>query len=386
MKGSNTMQLETCLAQAGKNSDPRTGSLSTPIYQAATFSHPRLGESTGYDYSRTANPTRSVLEKTLAGMDGGARACAFSSGMAALDAVVRLALDSGRRRVVLTEDPYGGTVRLLEQFFRPVGVVPVYLDTSDTQAVRRELDAGDVAAVIAEIPTNPLMRVADIDALGAAAHAAGAMLVVDNTFLTPYLFRPLEHGADIVVYSATKYLGGHNDVLAGAAVCGTEEMGTRLAAVQNATGGVLGPMDSWLLLRGLKTLAVRMDRQQENAHAIATFLAGHPHVARVYYPGLAEDPGHGRLLRQARGFGGMLSFAVDRPERVPVALAAVKVFSFAESLGGVESLVTFPSVQTHAAMDAAIKERLGINDRLLRLSVGIESVADLIADLENALR
>ncbi len=384
------MQLETCLAHAGGVGDPLAGSVSAPIYQTATFRHPRLGESTGFDYSRTANPTRSALEKTLAEMDGGARACAFASGMAALDTIVRLSLehgrDAGRNRIIVTEDPYGGTVRLMEQFFRPVGVVPVYLNTADTEAVRHELDAGGVAAVLAEIPTNPLMRVADVPALAEAAHSSGALLVVDNTFLTPYLFRPLDSGADIAVYSATKYLGGHNDIVAGSAVCADGTLGARLAAIQNATGSVLGPMDSWLLVRGLKTLAVRMDRQQENAQRIAEFLSGHPHVARVRYPGLAGDPGHEALRRQARGFGGMLSFEVDAPARVASVLEKVRVFSFAESLGGVESLVTFPAVQTHADVPPEIRERLGINDRLLRLSVGIEHADDLLEDLENALQ
>ncbi len=384
------MQPETCLAHAGGVGDPLAGSVSAPIYQTATFRHPRLGESTGFDYSRTGNPTRSALEKTLAEMDGGARACAFASGMAALDAVVRLVLehgrDAGRSRVIVTEDPYGGTVRLMEQFFRPAGVVPVYVNTADTEAVRRELNAGGAAAVLAEIPTNPLMRVADVPALAEAAHSAGALLAVDNTFLTPYLFRPLDCGADIAVYSATKYLGGHNDVIAGTAVCADAAAGARLAAIQNATGTAPGPMDSWLLLRGMKTLAVRMDRQQENALRIAEFLSRHPRVARVRYPGLADDPGHEALRRQARGFGGMLSFEVDAAERVASVLERVRVFSFAESLGGVESLVTFPAVQTHADVPPEVRERLGINDRLLRLSVGIENVSDLLEDLENALR
>lgn len=387
------MQLETLLAQAGSRVDPVTGAISAPIHQSATFRHPGLGQSTGFDYSRTANPTRSALEAVLAQLDGGARACAFSSGMAAMDAVMRLALGAGsaagstdRRRVLLTEDPYGGTVRLMEQFFRPMGVTPVYINTADTGAVRSELAAGGVAAVLAEIPTNPLMRVPDIAALAREAHAAGALLIVDNTFLTPYLFRPLDHGADVAVYSATKYLGGHNDVLAGSAVCRAEETGKRLAAIQNATGAVLAPMDAWLLLRGLKTLAVRMDRQQENALAVAEFLAAHPHVAKVRYPGLPGDPGHELLRCQARGFGGMVSFEADAPERVAAVLASVRVFSFAESLGGVESLITFPAVQTHADMAPDVRERLGINNRLLRLSVGIENIADLLGDLENALR
>lgn len=375
------MQLETSLAQAGLHSDPRTGSLTVPVYFSATFCHPGLGESTGFDYSRTANPTRQGLEKVLASLDGGARACAFASGMAALDAVVRMVAEHDRRRVVATEDPYGGTVRLLDRFCRPAGITPTYVDTSDTEAVERELAAGDVGMVLLEFPSNPLLRVADVQALAEAAHRVGAMLVVDNTFLTPYLFRPFDHGADIAVYSATKYLGGHNDLIAGAAVCRTREHGDRLAAIQNATGAILGPMDAWLLLRGIKTLAVRMDRQGENALRVADFLAGHPRVAGVRFPGLPTDPGHVRLRNQARGFGAMIAFEVDRPERVRDILGGVRVFSFAESLGGVESLITYPAVQTHSDVDPGTRERLGINNRLLRLSIGIENADDLIGDL-----
>lgn len=386
MKGTLLMQLETTLAQAGSRSDPGTGALSVPIYQAATFGHPGLGRSTGYDYSRTANPTRAALEKTMAAIDGGPAACAFASGLAALDAVFRLVAEGGRGRVVVTEDPYGGTVRLLDQFCRPAGLTPVYVDTADTRAVESALAAGDVAAVLVEFPSNPLLRVADVGALAAAARRAGALLIVDNTFLTPCLFRPLEHGADLAVYSATKYLGGHNDVLAGVAVCRTAELGKRLAGIQNATGGVLGPMDSWLLLRGLKTLSVRMERQQENARRVALFLSTHPSVAGVRFPGLPDDPGHERLRRQAGGFGAMLSFEVDGPDRIAPILSGVRVFTFAESLGGVESLITYPAVQTHAEMDAGLRCRLGINDRLLRLSIGIENAADLLADLDAVLR
>lgn len=380
------MQVETRLAQAGVRSDTQTGAISTPIYQVATFSHPALGKSTGYDYSRTANPTRSALDTTLEGLDGGAKACSFSSGMAALDAVIRLALESGRKRIIVTEDPYGGTVRLLEEFFRSAGAEPVYIDTADTAAVTRALQAGEAAAVLAEMPTNPLMRVPDIDAIGEAAHSAGALFVVDNTFLTPYLYRPLEHGADVAVYSATKYLGGHNDVVAGAAVCKEEKTGNRLTKILNATGAILGPMDSWLVLRGIKTLAVRMDRQQENALEIAEFLDKHHNVEKVLFPGLKHDPGHSRMKRQAKGFGAMLSFYVDEPERIPSILSGLRVFSFAESLGGVESLMTFPSTQTHAEMPEAVRRRLGIDNRLLRLSIGIENVRDLIADLESVLK
>ncbi|MDR1535708.1 MAG: PLP-dependent aspartate aminotransferase family protein [Planctomycetota bacterium] len=381
------MRRETLVVRAGLHSDPVTGAVSAPIHQSATFVHTRLpppGDNSGYAYSRTSNPTRTALEKSLAALDGGARACAFSSGLAALDAVLRLLGPLAGKRLIVTEDPYGGTVRLLDKFFRPIGLDTVYIDTSDTGAVERELERGALALLL-EIPSNPLLRVADVDALAAAAKRAGALLIVDNTFLTPHLFRPLEHGADLVVYSATKYLGGHNDLVAGAAVCRTEEMGTRLALVQNAVGAVLGPMDSWLLLRGLKTLAVRLDRQQENARGVAEFLRRCPRVSRVRYPGLPGDPGHERLRRQASGFGAMVSFEVEDPERVEAILTGTKIFSFAESLGGVESLITFPVRQTHADIEPAERERLGITDRLLRLSVGIENLEDLLEDLEQAL-
>ncbi|MDR1310367.1 MAG: PLP-dependent aspartate aminotransferase family protein [Burkholderiaceae bacterium] len=377
------MQIETLLAQAGMRRDPATGSLSVPIYQTATFSHPALGKSTGYDYSRSGNPTRAALESVMAEMDGGAQSCAFASGLAALDATLRV-LPAGTRLVV-SEDPYGGTVRLVEHFFRQCGLEPVYVDTANTRLVARVLKKGRVSAVLLEIPTNPLLRVADVRALAQLAHQYGALLIVDNTFLTPYLFRPLDHGADIAVYSATKYLGGHNDVVAGIATAKSGEWGEKLAYTQNATGAPLGAQDSWLLLRGLKTLAVRLERQQDNAMRVARFLETHPHVRRVYYPGLRASPGRRRLSRQSRGYGAMVSFEVDRVERVSSILSEVRVFSFAESLGGVESLITYPIVQTHANMDSALCARLGINDRLLRLSVGIESSHDLIHDLSRVL-
>ncbi|MCD8352461.1 MAG: PLP-dependent aspartate aminotransferase family protein [Planctomycetaceae bacterium] len=379
------MEQETVLAQAGTRTDPGTGALSTPLYQSATFRHPALGESTGYDYSRTANPTRTALESSLAALDGGSRACAFASGMAALDAVFRLVRHDERRRVVVTEDPYGGTVRMLDQLFQHYGLHPTYVDTSDNGAVEAELARGGVALLLVEFPTNPLLRVADIAALAQAARRVGALFAVDNTFLTPYLFRPLEHGADIAVYSATKYLGGHNDVVAGAVVCRDADLGQQVAYIQNAAGAILGPMDSWLLIRGLKTLAIRMDRQMDNALAIAEFLSTHPHVQAVRYPGLAGDPGHDLLLRQAKGCGAVLSFEVDDPDRVRAILKGVEIFSFAESLGGVESLITYPAVQTHADLAADVRDRLGINNRLLRLSVGIENINDLLHDLKTVL-
>ena len=377
------VRIATSLAQAGSRRDARTGAISVPIYQTASFGHPALGQSTGFDYSRTSNPTRQALEDTLALTDGGARGFAFASGLAAIDCVLRL-FGSGDR-IVVTEDLYGGTFRLLEQVLRPAGLEFVYVDTSDLGAVERALAGSRVRAVFVESPTNPLLRVADLRAIAAAARPRGILTIVDNTFLTPVLQRPLALGADLVVYSATKYLAGHNDVVAGAVVAADAELAKRVAFLQNAVGGILGPQDSWLTLRGLKTLPLRLARQQENAMAIATWLSRHPRVPAVHYPGLPGHPGRAILDREQAGYGGMIAFEVSDPARVAHILSGVKTFIFAESLGGVESLITYPAVQTHADMDPAVRERLGINSRLLRLSVGIEDVGDLIADLEGLL-
>ncbi len=375
--------LETMLAQAGCRGDDRTGAVSMPIYQSATFVHAGLGQSTGFDYSRTANPTRSMLEKTLARADGGDGAFAFASGLAAIDAVLHL-LQTGEQMVV-TEDLYGGTYRLFEQVAKRRGVEPVYVDTSDTEAVRCALDQPRVRLLFVESPTNPLLKVADLRALAALARDRGVWTVADNTFLTPCGQRPLELGADLVVYSASKYLSGHNDVVAGAVITGTPELTERIGFVQNAIGAIAGPMDAWLILRGLKTLPIRMARQQENAHAIATWLSAHPRVERVFYPGLPGHPGRAILEREQLGAGAMCAFTVSAADRVPRILEKVETFLFAESLGGVESLITYPLVQTHADMDPGVLARLGINDRLLRLSLGVEQVDDLIADLEQVL-
>ncbi|MEI7948343.1 MAG: PLP-dependent aspartate aminotransferase family protein [bacterium] len=376
-------QLTTRLAQAGTRYDKATGSISVPIYQTASFVHPGLGQSTGFDYSRSSNPTRLVLEETLAAADGGHRGFAFASGLAAIDAVLRLFVPGDK--LVVTEDLYGGTYRLFERIYRPLGIEAVYVDTSDIASVQVALAIPGVRGVLIESPTNPILRIADIRVIATLARAWGIITIVDNTFLTPVLQRPIEQGADLVVYSATKYLAGHNDVVAGAVVTATPELSERIGFLQNASGGILGPQDSWLTLRGIKTLALRVERQQANAIAIATWLASHPRVRRVYYPGLPNHPGRGILLREKSGWGGMISFEVDDPARVPVILSTVKIFLFAESLGGVESLITYPSVQTHADIEEATRCRLGINDRLLRLSVGIEDVHDLLDDLETVL-
>lgn len=376
------MRIDTILAQAGSRWDERTGAVTMPIYQTATFRHPALGESTGYDYSRSGNPTRQVLEDLMAVLDGGSRAFAFSSGMAAVDCLFRLFQPGDR--VIVTEDLYGGTYRLLEKVYRPLGVEVVYADTSRTEEVAALLDER-VKALFVETPTNPLLKVADLSALAELTRERGILLVVDNTFLSPWLQRPLTMGADVVVYSATKYLAGHNDVVGGIIVVKDEALAEKIYFHQNAAGAVLGPMDCWLTLRGLKTLALRLKRQQENAARIAAWLQEHPRVCKVYYPGLPEHPGHEVMKKQAYGFGGMISFEVDDPGRIPAILAGVKVFLFAESLGGVESLITYPVRQTHADMEPEVLNRLGINERLLRLSVGVEDSEDLIADLARVL-
>ncbi|HTX74257.1 MAG TPA: PLP-dependent aspartate aminotransferase family protein [Rectinemataceae bacterium] len=376
------MRIETELAQAGSRWDERTGAVSMPVYQAATFRHPGLGQSTGFDYSRTSNPTRLVLEETMARLDGGHRAFAFASGLAAIDCVMRLFKRGDC--VVATEDLYGGSFRLFEKVYQDHGIEIVYVDTSRADRALAVLDS-TVRGIFLEVPTNPLLKIADVKAIAGEAKKRGILTIVDNTFLTPCLMKPLKLGADLAIYSATKYLGGHNDVLGGIVVSGAPELSEKIAFLQNAVGAVLGPQDSWLLLRGLKTLSVRMERQQKNAAVLAGWLSGHPRVRKVHYPGLLWHRGRLCLRRQASGFGAMISIEVADPSMVPGILAGVRVFLFAESLGGVESLITFPAVQTHADMAPEIRKRLGIHDRLLRLSAGIENVEDLIEDLDAAL-
>ena len=378
------MKPDTILAQAGSGRDPSTGAISMPIHPSAAFQHPALGQNTGFDYSRTGNPTRRALEQTLAEYEGGASALAFSSGLAAIDAVMRLFTPGDA--LVVTEDIYGGTFRLFEQFGKPLNLRFIYVDTSDTQAVERALQAPHVRGLFIELPTNPLLKVADLTALGKLTKAVNALFIVYNTFLTSAACKPFDFGADITVYSATKYLGGHNDLLAGLAVTKSPEYGERLAYIQNATGAVLGPFESWLLLRSLKTLPLRLEKHNANALAVADFLSRHSKVKNVRYPGLASDPGHTLLSRQSRFFGGMISFEVESRAKAEHVLSSVKIFMFAESLGGAESLVTFPIVQTHAAYDEKILSRLGLTECLLRLSIGLEDAGDLINDLSDVLK
>lgn len=355
--------LRTTLARAGTRRDPSTGAVAVPIHPSATFEHPALGRSTGFDYGRSGNPTRAALEDALAAIEGGSRGLAFSSGMAAVHAVLQL-LRPGDH-VVATEDLYGGTFRLL----RDVLDVPcTFVDTRDAGAVAAALRP-ETRLVLVESLTNPMLRVADVEGIAAVTRRAGVLLAVDATFLTPWLQRPLELGADLVLHSASKYLGGHNDVIAGTVAVRDAALGERLQRIQNATGAVLGPQDCYLLIRGLKTLALRVEQQQAGARQVARGLAALPQVARVHDPGV----------------GAMLAFEVTDAALVPQVLSSVRLCLFAESLGGVETLITYPAVQTHADVPAETRERLGITDRLLRLSVGIEDAGEIVADLAQAL-
>ncbi len=374
--------FETRAVQIGVGRDEKTGAVSFPIHPSATFRHPGVGESTGFDYTRSGNPTRQILEEALADLENGARGLAFSSGMAALTTLF-LHFSAGDHLIV-SEDLYGGTYRVLDQIFGKFGLGVTYADTTDTTAVAAAV-TDRTRALLVETPGNPLLGVADLEALGAICRKRNLLFIVDNTFLTPALQRPLEWGADIVVHSATKYLGGHNDLCAGALVTRTPELGERLYFLQNSTGAVLPPQECWLLMRSLKTLHLRLERHCTNALKVARWLRKHPAVNSVYYPGLEDHPGHELSKKQTFGFGGMISFRVRDAETARRVLKRLELISFAESLGGVESLMTLPSVQTHADIPEAERKRLGICDSLLRLSVGIENSEDVIADLEQAL-
>ena len=373
---------ETRLVQLGVGIDERTGAISLPIHPSATYRHPGVGESTGYDYTRSVNPTREVLEAGVASLEGGARGLAFSSGMAALTTLF-LHFAKGDHLIV-SEDLYGGTYRVLDQVFANFGLTVTYVDTTDATAVAKALTA-HTKALLVETPGNPLLGIADLAALGQICREHKLLFAVDNTFLSPILQRPFEFGADVVIYSATKYLGGHNDLCAGILVAREATLGDRLYFLQNSTGAILPPFDCWLLLRSLKTLTLRIERHCKNALIVAHWLEQHPKVTAVYYPGLERHPGHELSCRQASGFGGMLSFRVTNDELARNVLKRLQLISFAESLGGVESLMTLPAVQTHGDIPKEERQRLGICESLLRLSVGTESHEDIIADLEQAL-
>lgn len=363
-----------------KSTCDRSGAISFPIYQTATFAHPGLGKSTGYDYSRLQNPTREQVEKIVAGLEGGIDAVGFSSGMAAISAVMEMF--SVGDHLIVDEDLYGGSVRLFRSISRKNGI-----DITRVNLCKEEVEAcitEHTKAIFLETPTNPMMHVIDIEKLAQVAKKNNLLLIVDNTFLSPYFQNPLKLGADIVVHSGTKYLGGHNDTIAGFVVSSTPEIAEKIRFIIKTTGAGLAPFDSWLILRGIKTLAVRMEKAQENALRLAKWLQGRKEVVRVLYPGLLEHPGYAIMKKQARGFGAMLTFELTTEELVEQVLGRVQLIQFAESLGGVETLITYPITQTHADVPPQDLARNGITDRVLRLSVGIEDIEDLLEDLEQA--
>lgn len=376
-----TLARATQAIHIGVGKDSATGAISYPIYPSATYRHPGVGQSTGFDYSRSGNPTRQTLEEGLAVLEGGVRGLAFSSGMAALTTLF-LHFRTGDH-IIASEDIYGGTYRLLTLVLGNLGLHISYVPTSDVAAVQAAIQP-NTRALLVETPGNPLMGISDLAALGTLCRKHELMFIVDNTFMTPMLQRPFEFGADVVVHSATKYLGGHNDVCAGVLVARTAELGERLYFLQNSIGAVLSPQDCWLLLRSLKTLSLRMERHNQNAMQIAQWLEKQPAVKAVHYPGLPSHPQHALAQSQASGFGGMLSFRVRSAQMARKVLERLTLISFAESLGGVETLMTLPDIQTHGDIPREQKDRLGIDESLLRLSVGIEDVADIIADLEQA--
>jgi cystathionine gamma-synthase len=368
---------------AGQEFDPTTGAVTPPVYFTSTFVQRAIGDLRGgYEYARGGNPTRDALQTQLASLEGGRFALSFASGLAAEDALLRAVLQPGDR-VLMGNDVYGGTHRLVRRIFGPWGIELSTLELGDLEATREALETLQPRVLWLETPSNPLMKITDITALAELAHAAGAIVVVDNTFATPYLQQPLVLGADVVVHSTTKYLGGHSDVLGGAIVTNDDELAEKVRFHQFAAGAVSGPMDAWLTTRGIKTLAVRMRQHSANAQAIAESLVGHAAVSRVYYPGLVDHPGHDLAARQMRGFGGMLSLELAGGAAAARRFAeSLRVFSLAESLGGVESLVNYPSEMTHASVRGT---ELEVSDAIVRLSVGIEEVDDLLADVRQAL-
>ncbi len=373
----------TLAVHAGQEPEPRSGAIMTPIYQTSTYVQDGVGRTrNGHEYARVSNPTRTALEANLAALEGGVAGRTFASGLAATEAVLKSTLSAGDR-VVCGDNLYGGSERLF-RFWERYGLEFDFVDTGDVATVRRALEQG-ARMLFLETPTNPLMRITDIESCAVAAHEADALLVVDNTFATPWLQRPLELGADFVVHSSTKYLGGHSDLIGGAVIVAAAERDEALAWQQMATGAVPGPMDCFLLLRSTKTLHVRMRAHCDNAARIAVFLDEHPEVERVLYPGLAHHPEHDLARRQMRGFGGMITLDIGSAERAEALAAGTRVFALAESLGGVESLISVPSKMTHASVPPERRERMGLTDSLVRLSVGIEDADDLVADLARAL-
>lgn len=377
------MNFNTKLIHGGISEDPQTGAVSVPIYQTATYRQDGVGRPKGYEYSRSGNPTRHALETLIADLEGGVQGFAFASGLAGIHSV--LSLFKPGDHLLLGDDVYGGTYRIVDKVFQELGIRYTVIDTSDLSQIQAALEP-QTKALYLESPSNLLLKITDLQAAAALAKAHQLTVIVDNTFATPYFQQPLALGADIVLHSGTKYLGGHSDVVAGLVTTNDPVIAERLAFLQNAIGAVLGPQDSWLLQRGIKTLGVRMREHQKNALAVATFLQQRPEVAKVYYPGLAQHPGHQVAQKQMTGFSGMVSFELREESLTTQFVEALQLFILAESLGGVESLVEVPAIMTHASIPKAQREAAGIKDGLVRLSVGIEDQVDLLADLTQAFR
>ena len=382
MSSKNYKSIESALIHGGIYGDETTGAVNVPIYQTSTYEQQGIGQNKGWEYSRTGNPTRAALEALIAELEGGTHGFAFGSGMAALTAVISL-FKSGDK-IIISSNVYGGTFRVLDKIFKNFGISYSIEDTTNLESLDKKVTP-DVKAILVETPANPLLTITDLKGIADIAKKHGILSIVDNTFMTPYLQRPIESGIDIVVHSATKYLGGHSDVVAGLAVVHDKELAERLAFIQNATGGVLGPFDSFLLIRGIKTLGVRLDRHTENALKIAKWLEKHEAVKKVYYPGLESAQGYKINKKQAKNGGAMISFELKENYDFKKFFSSLGLIALAESLGGVESLACHPASMTHASIPKEIREKVGITDGLIRLSVGIENADDLIADLQQAI-
>ena len=376
------MGFKTDAIHAGQEPDPSTGAVTIPIYQTSTYVQEGLGKHKGYEYARTKNPTRLALEQNMAVLERGAAGYAFASGMAAETAITQLLLKQGDH-AICSDNVYGGTFRLFDKIVRHYGIDFSYVTTSDPETVRKALRP-NTRMVFIETPTNPVMAITDIRTIAEIAHTNETRVVVDNTFMSPYFQRPLELGADIVVHSTTKYLNGHSDSVGGIVVLKHKEDAEKLAFIQNAAGAILSPFDSWLVLRGIKTLPVRMEAHNANGVAVAKYLSAKKQVQKIYYPGLPTHPGHELAKKQMSGFGAMIAFDLGSLDRAKTFLGRVRLCSLAESLGGVETLISHPATMTHASVPTEQRARLGITDGLVRISVGIEDVEDLIADLEQA--
>lgn len=382
------MRVESLLVHGAIDGDELTGSVNVPIYQTSTYKQEELGKNKGYEYSRTGNPTREALEKTIALLEKGIGGLAFSSGMAAITAVLSL-FNSGDK-IIIPSNLYGGTFRVIDKVFKNFNIHYEIVDFSRITDVKRLLEndkeTARIKAVFIETPTNPLMDITDIEEISELSKEHDVLTIVDNTFMSPYLQRPLEFGADIVVHSATKYLGGHSNVVAGLIAVKDKELLEKLHFIQNSTGGVLGPFDSFILLQGIKTLGVRLDRHNENAEKITEFLVKSEYVTKIYYPGLKNSKGYEIHKKQASGFGGMISFVINEKVDYRKFLKSLKLITLGESLGGVESLICHPASMTHASIPYEIRQEVGIVDNLVRLSVGIENINDLLEDLSNAFK